>query len=119
MRKLEDWEIEVQRRLVAMLEHEPYGGDKDRPYDGQSWTCAGDRGKYVVAGLTMRDIGDCVRRGIAEASTGLENEQMDQTAAVQASLVQIEHMLGIYPNHTMPDNVWDEIPIIDPSKPPS
>lgn len=36
--------------------------DPDRPYDGQSHTHMGNRGKTEVKGLTMRDIRDCFIR---------------------------------------------------------
>lgn len=34
--------------------------DRERPYDGQSWTDEGVRGKTLVEGLTMRDVCDCL-----------------------------------------------------------
>jgi hypothetical protein len=36
-----------------------YRNDRDRPYNGQSHTYEGDRGKQLVSGLTIRDIKDC------------------------------------------------------------
>jgi len=37
-----------------------YRNDRDRPYNGQSHTDEGERGKQKVEGLTMRDIKDCL-----------------------------------------------------------
>ena len=36
--------------------------DRDRPYDGQPHTDAGERGRTMVEGLTMRDVVDCFVR---------------------------------------------------------
>lgn len=41
-----------------------YRNDKERPYNGQSWTDEGERGKTEVKGLTMRDIKDCLIRAM-------------------------------------------------------
>lgn len=41
-----------------------YRNDRDRPYNGQSHTDDGERGKQLVEGLTMRDIRDCLIRAM-------------------------------------------------------
>ena len=47
-----------------------YMNDKERPYNGQSWTDDGERGKAEVKGLTMRDIRDClIKAMLMSAST--------------------------------------------------
>lgn len=93
---------------------------RDRPYDGQSHTDNGLRGKTIVEGLTMRDIADCYYRAILHSSGDtLLNEIADSDdiarikhmvwhdvnwsaidpVAVQQNLtVNIEKMMGIFPN---------------------
>lgn len=93
---------------------------RDRPYDGQSHTDAGLRGKTLVEGLTMRDIADCYYRAILHSSGDTELnkladsddiEQIKRTiwhdvnwtaidpVAVQQNLTcNIEKMMGIFPN---------------------
>ena len=34
--------------LDEMLSDNQYGGDRNRPYNGQSWTDLGERGKTLV-----------------------------------------------------------------------
>jgi len=81
----------------------------DRPYDGQPHTCAGERGRTEVRGLTMRDIQDCFIRAAFTAS-GLPEEAwpktvydlpwdlMDPIAVAQVMGCEIEKRMGIYPN---------------------
>jgi hypothetical protein len=49
-----------------------YRNDRDRPYNGQPHTDQGERGKTLVAGLTMRDIADCIVQGLLAASPNSE-----------------------------------------------
>jgi hypothetical protein len=49
---------------------------RDRPYNGQSWTCGGIRGQELVHGLTMRDIQDCI--AIAFLSAGSKTLETDE-----------------------------------------
>jgi len=84
----------------------------DRPYNGQSHTNQGDRGKQLVIGVTMRDIADCMALGILLASDGQEKAyrgvacigdlyetgDFDPMAAIQNATCQIEKRMGIYPN---------------------
>ncbi len=70
-----------------------------RPYRGQSHTDHGERGKEVVSGLTMRDIGDCIARGFAQAQDpDGKSEDFDWTAVIQNSMCNVEKMMGIFPN---------------------
>lgn len=45
-----------------------YRNDRERPYNGQSWTVEGERGKTKVKGLTMRDIRDCLIKAMLISS---------------------------------------------------
>jgi len=38
---------------------------RDRPYNGQSHTCTGDRGATEIRGVTFRDLRDCFIRAYA------------------------------------------------------
>ena len=58
---------EDRKAMIAELAKESFGGSRDRPYDGQSHTDNGERGKTLVEGLTMRDIADCIKRGSIRA----------------------------------------------------
>ena len=89
--------------------------NRDRPYDGQPHTDEGIRGKTLVEGLTMRDVGDCMAMGLLDAS-GIEPlqetvdkgtwtyndlyqlEDFDPIAAIQCMACRMEKMMGIYPN---------------------
>lgn len=83
--------------------------DKDRPYNGQPHTGPGRRGSEVVKGLTMRDIADCMVKGLLSAG-GIYRDtpvwddvykvpnDIDLIAAVQNAGCEIEKMMGIYPN---------------------
>lgn len=83
--------------------------DPKRPYDGQPHTDAGERGKTLVEGLTMRDIADCYIVGCFHAS-GLSPDQypetvfelpwgeMDPIAVSQNMLCEVERRMGIFPN---------------------
>ena len=87
-----------------------YSMDRDRPYDGQSHTGSGQRGKTLVGGLTMRDVADCIVKGFL-ACGGIDRERpiyddvysidlsdIDPIAVVQNAMWEIEKMMGIYPN---------------------
>jgi len=84
--------------MARLLAGPGFGGARDRPYDGQPWTAHGERGRQIVAGLTMRDIGDCIARGAVLSGLDDETPNIDRTAVIQAALVEIEKMMGIYPN---------------------
>jgi hypothetical protein len=45
-----------------------YNNDRNREYNGQSWTDDGERGKTEVKGLTMRDIRDCLIKAMLISS---------------------------------------------------
>lgn len=97
--------------------------DSKRPYNGQSHTDAGIRGKTLVEGLTMRDVADCFARALflsggitpqyikAKKGDGCQLSNRDMydvdlahidPGAWQNSLTcEIEKMMGIFPN--LPD----------------
>ena len=91
-----------------------------RPYDGQSHTDGGERGKQEIYGITMRDLRDCFIRAVA-ASSGpgplyqesckgeraniSENDlydmnwaEMDIIAVQQNLSCEVEKLMGIFPN---------------------
>ena len=83
-----------------------------RPYDGQSHTDQGERGKTVVSGLTMRDVCDCFVLGWLDAS-GRGNliqanacdyrdvhtgDNPTPLAVMQNMVCWIEKKMGIWPN---------------------
>jgi hypothetical protein len=87
----------------------------DRPYDGQSWTDEGERGRELVVGLTMRDISDCIalgflvacgRAALADSGTAtwgdvydaLNSEDLDPRVVAQDVTCRIEKRMGIFPN---------------------
>jgi hypothetical protein len=98
--------------------------DKARSYEGQPHTTFGERGSNKVVGLTYRDISDCILRGLVKASHPgvindiafadeygdaspglnynhmyeLDLEEIDPMAMIQNAMVEIEKMMGTYPN---------------------
>lgn len=88
------------------------GLDPKRPYDSQPHTDQGERGKTLVAGLTMRDICDCFvtgwlyasgRSSLADSGTAsyndvYEGEDVDPLAVMQNMTCEIEKRMGIFPN---------------------
>ena len=90
---------------------------RNRPYDGQPHTDHGERGKTLIAGLTMRDVADCFNRACAlsqghtnpdeyeRANNGelvdlykLNWQDFDPGAIGQNLTCEIERMMGIFPN---------------------
>lgn len=76
----------------AMMAH------RERPYLGQLHTDHGERGKTEVKGLTMRDIADCIARGFAQAVRPEDKWTFSEEAMVQCAMVNVEKMMGIFPN---------------------
>jgi len=91
--------------------------DRNRPYDGQPHTDAGIRGATLVKGLTFRDIKDCFVKGALLASCDeelsdlvrdndwlqddiyrIDWKNVDPIAVAQNMSVEMERMMGIYPN---------------------
>ena len=85
----------------------------NRPFDGQSHTDQGERGKTVVSGLRYRDVADCFvlgwlqaagRSSLADSGTATYNDiyecddDVDPIAAMQNMLCEMEKRMGIFPN---------------------
>ncbi len=93
---------------------------RNRPYKGQPHTDNGERGKQLVAGLTMRDLGDCFIFAAFQAGNDqltperyeevkagkvcrndlykLDWNKLDPGALMQNMTCNVERMMGIYPN---------------------
>lgn len=78
--------------MERLLEGCRFGGDRQRPYNGQPWTAHGVRGSATVVGLSMRDVGDCIARGAALSGENIRD------AVIQNALCEIEKMMGTFPN---------------------
>lgn len=55
-----------------------YRNDRERPYNGQSWTDEGERGRAEVKGLTMRDIRDCLIKAMLMSSASKKYLETDE-----------------------------------------
>lgn len=64
----ESFEDELEFTLWSTNSSSDYRNDRYRPYNGQSWTCYGERGETLVEGLTMRDIFDCLIKAMIISS---------------------------------------------------
>jgi len=92
-----------------------YSLDRNRPYDGQSHTDCGERGKALVEGLTMRDVADCIVQAFLTCAD-MEREypirddlysipdlnEIDPGAIIKNTICNIEKMMNIYPNIPKP-----------------
>ena len=61
----EDFKEQLDFALWSTGGSSDYRNDRERPYNGQSWTDEGERGKTVVKGLTLRDIRDCLIKAMS------------------------------------------------------
>lgn len=106
----DDFNFMMEKAFVDCQGDSAFRMDRDRPYNGQPHTGQGERGKTVVKGLTMRDISDCMVRGLIDAS-GLQIENpihddiykideknIDFGAVIQNTLCWVEKYMNIYPN---------------------
>lgn len=111
--------------LWDKIEHElgynEHNMRRDRPYNGQPHTNAGERGATEIKGITFRDLRDayirarCLSAGVDnpaqyhEANKGedavlCENDVyalkggVDEMAVCQNLCIEIEKLMGIYPN---------------------
>lgn len=64
----EDFKEKLDFELWSTQSSSDYRNDRERPYNGQSWTDDGERGKTEVKGLTMRDIKDCLIIAMLESA---------------------------------------------------
>ncbi len=115
----EGWKKELAFRLHTIGSSSDYRNDRERPYNGQSWTDEGERGKTLIFGLTMRDMQDCFVMGCL-ACCGvdqpelyqklkdktwrvsdlrkIDDSKLDLLAVAQNMLCEVERMMGIFPN---------------------
>jgi len=92
----------------------------ERPHSGQTHTFTGDRGRQEINGISVRDVADCMVKGLAwsandqltdEARARIDADQftyeelydlnlslIDPIAAVQNLIVEIEKRMNIFPN---------------------
>ena len=83
--------------------------DRDRPYEGQPHTFYGDRGAYLIHGVTIRDILDAFTLACFESS-GLSQKDwpstiydlpwhsIDPVSVLQNLGCNIEKLMDVYPN---------------------
>ncbi len=71
----EDFKEQLGFALWSVGGSSDYRNDRERPYDGQSHTDQGERGKTLVEGLTMRDIQDCLIMAMLESAPS--NQYLD------------------------------------------
>lgn len=64
----ENFKEELGFALWSMGSSSDYRNDRERPYNGQSHTSEGIRGKQEVKGLTMRDLTDCMVKAMLISS---------------------------------------------------
>ena len=98
------------------------GMHRQRPYDGQPWTCNGQRGEAEVKGITFRDLQDCYIRAIFMSASHIAPElyeeslkgelaaicpddvyrldfnQLDPIAIAQNLSCEVERIMNIFPN---------------------
>ena len=99
--------------LEAIEEYQTIGLDqvlnRNRPYSGQRHTDDGERGKKQIAGLTMRDVRDCLILAFYDSRPpeiktppksveDLPLGKMSLEAISQNMMCWIERYMGIYPN---------------------
>lgn len=63
-----DFKEKLEFEIWSTGSSSDYRNDRERPYNGQSWTDEGERGKTEVRGLTMRDIRDCLIKAMLISS---------------------------------------------------
>jgi hypothetical protein len=112
----------LTRRIADDLGWNDMNMRRDRPYMGQAHTDTGERGKTEIKGITFRDLRDCFIRACChagdieelseEANKGegaalcendlykLDLNQLDIMAVCQNLCVEVEKIMGIYPNVT-------------------
>jgi hypothetical protein len=103
-----------------------YSNDRERPYDGQPHTDYGERGRTEIKGITFRDLRDCFIKGcllacgdkqpalyarvedgnwLPEDIYKINFNEVDPVAIAQNMSVEVEKMMGIYPN--VPPLIFD------------
>lgn len=72
-----DFKEQLDFMLWSNHSSSDYRNDRERPYNGQSHTDEGERGKQLVSGLTMRDLKDCLIKAMLLAATSDKYLQED------------------------------------------
>lgn len=73
----EDFKEQLEFALWSTGGSSDYRNDRERPYNGQSWTDDGERGRQEVKGLTMRDIRDCLIKAMLQSATSKKYLEVD------------------------------------------
>lgn len=87
--------------LVELLAAGGFGGDRSRPYRGQSWTYEGKRGLRSVPTMTYRTLADSIVRALA--SFPFHFGDPDHAAIAQCVLRQVEIDHQDWPDGLEPD----------------
>jgi hypothetical protein len=74
----EDFEQQLDFALWSTQGSSDYRNDRERPYNGQSWTSHGKRGQTEVKGLTMRDIEDCFIMALLDSCASEKYLELDE-----------------------------------------
>lgn len=74
----EDFKEQLDFAIWSTGASSDYRNDRERPYNGQSWTDEGERGKREVKGLTMRDIRDCLIKAMLMSSASKKYLEADE-----------------------------------------
>ncbi len=74
--------------IVAMLNVTAFGGDSGRPFHGQPWTWAGERGVKPVPEMRYRDLADVIVRALRDFP--FHRGDPDRDAIAQCVLKQLE-----------------------------
>lgn len=109
-------------KLYSELSHKLGWDDRSmlraRPYTGQPHTVTGVRGASEIYGITFRDLRDCFFRAVCQAHPLSKRDghlgeyacisqedihdlpvgQLSLVAAMQNLCVEVEKLMGIYPN---------------------
>ena len=96
-----------------------YRNDRERPYDGQIHTDYGLRGQTKIKGITFRDLKDCFIKGcllscydgnpelyqrvedgnwLPDDVYKIDFNRVDIIAVAQNMSIEVEKLMGIYPN---------------------
>jgi hypothetical protein len=73
----ENFKEELEFAIWSTGGSSDYRNDRERPYNGQSWTDEGERGKTEIKGITMRDLRDCLIKAMLVSSAS--KKYLDET----------------------------------------
>lgn len=134
----EDGSIDMGQ-LDALMNDYGHSMRRDRPYDGQPWTDKGIRGATEIKGITFRDLRDAFIRAVLLSTGGekigdknmkpyyeqackgedailcgndlfgWDLDQLDPLAIAQNLAVEVEKLMGIFPNLPIGTPTADEV----------